>query len=165
MKLLSELKKEARPREKMLLKGASGLTDVELLAILLGTGGRGRDVLQLAAEILPLIDQKNGKLRPEDSKSPVDDYKLMQSIVAELVEIYPDGAPFELDLQLYKDEQDRFKTGFEAFWKVLIQSERYSEMRAKWWEREKEARAMEAAHKKSTNQVVNAAKKLRKKLS
>ena len=66
MKPLSALPKKARPREKMLLAGASSLTDVELLAILLGTGGRGNDVLKLAAEILPLIDQRNGKLSPHD---------------------------------------------------------------------------------------------------
>jgi hypothetical protein len=105
------------------------------------------------------------ELKPEGQKSPVDDYKFMQSIIAELVEIYPDGAPFELDLQLYKDEEGRFKTGFEAFWTVLMQSERYKEMRVKWWEREKQAKAREEAHKKSTNQVVNAAKKLRKRIS
>ena len=50
----------------MLERGASSLTDTELLAILLGSGGRGCNVLQLAASILPLIDQKNGKLQPED---------------------------------------------------------------------------------------------------
>jgi len=54
------------PREKMLSKGASNLSDVELLAVLLGTGGRGKGVLQLAADILPIIDQKNGNLKPED---------------------------------------------------------------------------------------------------
>lgn len=50
----------------MLAKGARSLTDVELLAILLGTGGRGTNVLQLAADILPLVDQRNGNLQPDD---------------------------------------------------------------------------------------------------
>ena len=66
MKQLSALPEEERPREKLLSRGACSLTDVELLAILLGTGGKGRDVLQLASEILPLIDRQNGKLKPDD---------------------------------------------------------------------------------------------------
>lgn len=64
--LMAVLPNGERPREKMLKRGASCLTDTELLAILLGSGGRGCNVLQLAASILPLIDQKNGKLQPED---------------------------------------------------------------------------------------------------
>ncbi len=50
----------------MLAKGASSLSDIELLALLLGSGSKGKNVLQLAADILPLIDSKNGKLTPDD---------------------------------------------------------------------------------------------------
>ncbi|MGQ7189079.1 UPF0758 domain-containing protein, partial [Escherichia sp. HC-CC] len=38
------------PREKMLKFGISALTDVELLALFLRTGTRGKDVLTLAKE-------------------------------------------------------------------------------------------------------------------
>ncbi len=40
------------PREKMLKFGISALTDVELLALFLRTGMRGKDVLTLAKEML-----------------------------------------------------------------------------------------------------------------
>ena len=41
-----------RPREKLASLGAAALSDAELLAALLGTGGGGRDVLQLARGLL-----------------------------------------------------------------------------------------------------------------
>ena len=40
------------PREKMMALGVDSLTDVELLALFLRTGSRGKDVLTLAKEIL-----------------------------------------------------------------------------------------------------------------
>jgi DNA repair protein RadC len=43
---------DARPREKLLHRGASSLSDTELVALLLRTGVRGKDVMQLAAEVL-----------------------------------------------------------------------------------------------------------------
>ena len=41
-----------RPREKLLARGASALSDAELLALLLRTGTKGRGVLQMADEVL-----------------------------------------------------------------------------------------------------------------
>jgi len=41
-----------RPREKLLASGARALSDVELIAVLFGTGGRGQSALQLARELL-----------------------------------------------------------------------------------------------------------------
>ncbi len=41
-----------RPREKLLAMGAAALSDSELLAILLGTGCKGRSALDLARELL-----------------------------------------------------------------------------------------------------------------
>src|SRR5215211_2517466 len=49
-----------RPRERLWSLGASALTTAELLAILLGTGGGGADVLELAGRLLNLGD---GSLR------------------------------------------------------------------------------------------------------
>ena len=43
---------EARPREKLLARGAAALCDVELLALLLRTGLPGRGVLQMAQDLL-----------------------------------------------------------------------------------------------------------------
>ncbi|MFM7705773.1 MAG: UPF0758 domain-containing protein, partial [Rubrivivax sp.] len=41
-----------RPRERLLARGPQALADVELLALLLGTGCRGRSVLQVAQATL-----------------------------------------------------------------------------------------------------------------
>lgn len=41
-----------RPREKMLLKGKSALSDAELLAILIGSGSRQKTAVELCKEIL-----------------------------------------------------------------------------------------------------------------
>lgn len=43
---------EERPREKLLLRGAGSLSDAELLAVFLGSGVRGRNVLELARGLL-----------------------------------------------------------------------------------------------------------------
>ena len=42
MSLLNTLPAEARPREKLLARGAASLSDPELLALLLRTGTPGR---------------------------------------------------------------------------------------------------------------------------
>lgn len=41
-----------RPREKLILKGKSALSDAELLAILLGSGSRNQSAVELAQELL-----------------------------------------------------------------------------------------------------------------
>ena len=51
---LKDLPPDARPREKLLARGASALSDAELLAILLRTGIQGKGVLQMADELLHL---------------------------------------------------------------------------------------------------------------
>ncbi|HEY9385342.1 MAG TPA: DNA repair protein RadC [Gemmatimonadales bacterium] len=48
------------PRERLWAQGAQALTAPELLAILLGTGGRGKSALELADELLDPVD---GSLR------------------------------------------------------------------------------------------------------
>ena len=51
---LKDLPPDARPREKLLARGAQALSDVELLALLLRTGIKGKGVLQMASELLQL---------------------------------------------------------------------------------------------------------------
>jgi DNA repair protein RadC len=51
---IKDLPLEARPREKLLARGAGALSDAELLAILLRTGMAGKGVLQMAEELLQL---------------------------------------------------------------------------------------------------------------
>jgi DNA repair protein RadC len=55
--LLKDLPLETRPREKLLARGAGALSDAELLALLLRSGIPGKNVLQLAEE---LLSKKNG---------------------------------------------------------------------------------------------------------
>src|SRR5213592_1929923 len=57
---LSEHLEQDRPRERFWAVGPGALTAQELLAILLGTGTRGRDALAVAGEILARGD---GSLR------------------------------------------------------------------------------------------------------
>lgn len=49
---LTDLPEAERPREKLLASGASALSDVELLALLLRTGIKGKGVLELARSML-----------------------------------------------------------------------------------------------------------------
>ena len=51
---MKDLPPDARPREKLLARGASALSDAELLALLLRTGVAGKGVLQMAQELLEL---------------------------------------------------------------------------------------------------------------
>jgi len=47
---------DQRPRERLLDKGAGSLSDADLLAIILNTGIRGRNVFELAEDLLNLLD-------------------------------------------------------------------------------------------------------------
>lgn len=54
---LKGLPADARPREKLLQRGPTALSDAELLALLLRTGVQGKNVIQLAQE---LVDKFGG---------------------------------------------------------------------------------------------------------
>ncbi|MBR3693991.1 MAG: hypothetical protein IKL88_05645, partial [Erysipelotrichales bacterium] len=49
---IKELDKHARPREKAIYYGIDTLSNTELLALLLGSGGKSSDVLKIAEELL-----------------------------------------------------------------------------------------------------------------
>jgi len=51
MKKISDIPDIDKPREKLVRRGASSLSDIELLAVLIGRGFPGKDVLQVASEI------------------------------------------------------------------------------------------------------------------
>lgn len=55
---IKDLPKVERPREKLISKGAQNLKDEELLAILLRTGREGKNVLELAKQILEKYPKK-----------------------------------------------------------------------------------------------------------
>lgn len=52
---IKELAKEDRPREKMMLKGVSSLSNAELLAILIGSGNNEETAVQLSQRILNAV--------------------------------------------------------------------------------------------------------------
>ena len=60
---ISELPQDDRPREKLLNRGASALTDAELIAILLRTGLPGANAVQVAAQLLERYKSLNGLSR------------------------------------------------------------------------------------------------------
>ncbi len=55
---IKNLPKHERPREKMIERGATALKDKELLAILLGTGTAGKNVIEISEEILKKFPMK-----------------------------------------------------------------------------------------------------------
>lgn len=57
-----DLPPAARPREKLISRGASALADAELLALLLRTGVTGTNVLQLAQQLLERFGGLSGLL-------------------------------------------------------------------------------------------------------
>lgn len=54
-----------RPREKLFSRGASALTDEELVAAILGMGVAGRDVFTLARDVAKLIREHKTALTPD----------------------------------------------------------------------------------------------------
>jgi DNA repair protein RadC len=65
-KTIAQIPEADRPREKLLRKGASALTDQELLAVLLGKGTVNMDVMTLAAKLARLIDEKGLHVTADD---------------------------------------------------------------------------------------------------
>ena len=59
---ISEWAVNDRPRERLLAKGARALSDMELVAILLRTGVRGKTAVDLARELLNEFDGVSGVL-------------------------------------------------------------------------------------------------------
>lgn len=59
---ISLLAEEDRPREKLLLKGKSSLTDAELIAILIGSGTQSVSAVDLSKHILRSVGNDLGRL-------------------------------------------------------------------------------------------------------
>lgn len=65
-KKISQIPKQDRPREKLLDKGAAGLSDQELLAVMLGKGSPKMDVMTLAGKLARVIDEKGLNVCADD---------------------------------------------------------------------------------------------------
>ncbi len=57
-KSIKEMPPEDRPREKLKAMGPFGLSDIELVCLILGSGQRGRPVQDMAQDLLDLMDEK-----------------------------------------------------------------------------------------------------------
>jgi DNA repair protein RadC len=62
MKKIKDLPYFNRPREKLIARGPEALSETELLAILLGSGVKGKNVILVARSILRKLDKDRGKL-------------------------------------------------------------------------------------------------------
>jgi DNA repair protein RadC len=62
---LKDLPPDARPREKLLARGAGALSDAELLALLLRTGIKGKNVVAMAQEIVDKFGSVSGLLHAD----------------------------------------------------------------------------------------------------
>ena len=67
-RVFDKIPKHERPREKLLARGARALNDQELLAILVGKGTPGMDVMTLAGKLVKMVDEKGLELHPDDLK-------------------------------------------------------------------------------------------------
>jgi len=56
----SSVPADEQPREKMLAQGAAALSDEELLAIMLNTGIKGKNVRELAGDLQGFLDKSKG---------------------------------------------------------------------------------------------------------
>jgi DNA repair protein RadC len=65
-KPLDKIPKSDRPREKLLSKGPSVLSDKELIAVLLGKGTPQMDVMTLAGKVARVMDEKGLEVKVED---------------------------------------------------------------------------------------------------
>ena len=94
-----------RPREKLLRKGAAALSDQELLAVLLGKGTPGMDVMKLAAKLATVIDGKGLGVRADDLREfdGVGDAKatlVLAALEFARRRIKPEGAKIETPADL-----------------------------------------------------------------
>lgn len=73
---ISQLAEEDRPREKLLLKGKSSLSDAELIAILIGSGTPSVSAVDLSRNILSVVNHDLGSL----AKLSIQDLKKFKGI-------------------------------------------------------------------------------------
>ena len=104
-KPIGQIPEEDRPREKLLRKGAPALSDQELLAILLGKGTPGMDVMTLAGKLARVIDEKGLEVKVEDLTQfeGVGDAKatlILAAIEFTRRRIKPEGAKIETPTDL-----------------------------------------------------------------
>ncbi|PLX15096.1 MAG: hypothetical protein C0599_17350 [Salinivirgaceae bacterium] len=129
---ISQWAENDRPREKLLNKGVSALSDAELIAILLGSGSRNESAVELAKRILRQADNSFHKLARFSSEAfcqfqGVGTAKAVTLVAAmeiarrrslsnrdEAMRIRSSGDAFELMAPILKD------LSHEEFWVILL---------------------------------------------
>ena len=93
--ILKEVPYNERPREKLLLEGSTKLSNIELLAILLRTGTKGKSSKDLAINILKEIKDINNlnkitleELQKIDSESALNIHPNNRKRVLRAIQIY-----------------------------------------------------------------------------
>jgi DNA repair protein RadC len=66
MKKMKDMPQKDRPREKIASKGASALTDTELIEAIIGRGTRSREVREISKDICRLVLERGNAIRYED---------------------------------------------------------------------------------------------------
>ena len=66
MKKISDITECDRPRERIASRGAASLSDVELIAAIIGSGSRERDVFAVAKDIADQLSDDPGQLTYQD---------------------------------------------------------------------------------------------------
>ncbi len=104
-KRISDIPEQDRPREKLLRKGAAALSDQELLAVLLGKGTQGMDVMKLSGKLVRLVDAKGLRVRAGDltQYQGVGDAKaalILSALEFARRRIKPDGVKIETSADL-----------------------------------------------------------------
>jgi DNA repair protein RadC len=88
-----------RPRERLWSLGPTALTTAELLAIVLGTGGVGQDVLELAARLLQVCEGSLRRLAQRPSAELLRARGIGPTKAARLI------AAFELGTRIAREER------------------------------------------------------------
>lgn len=104
-KKINDIPEQDRPREKLLRKGASALSDQELLAVMLGKGTPAIDVMTLAGKLARVIDEKGRGVQAEDltGLEGIGDAKatlILAAIEFARRRIKPEGAKIETPADL-----------------------------------------------------------------
>lgn len=66
MSKIKDRRKDERPREKLQAKGASALSDLELLMAIIGSGTAQADVIKISRDVKKLLDGKGSELTFND---------------------------------------------------------------------------------------------------
>lgn len=98
---VSTIPEADRPRERLWSLGPAALTTAELLAIVLGTGGGGQDVLELARQLLDVSDGSLRRLAQRPSAELLQSPGIGLTKAARLV------AAFELGARVSREQRPR----------------------------------------------------------